>query len=714
MKLISKDLFHQDPRKRRDALAEYVKENYDLDVNLYPHMTETLKDDYDRCRSLALRLIVTLSSKYGDCWVPDPITNKQVRLADDAFAKICRMITDSAVEVRVEAARSISSFKTVSLDYLLVTLDKKMEAAHSGAFVFGLEDERKDVRIAALDSLCQLSKLQPAFAERSLDHIVDMFNDEIEDIRLQAIEALQEIDNIDLRDDQVEVVLSVLDSPSMDIREALHKMLARVNMATNRSLRRCIESVLVNLARYPQDKLSIFRCFQLLGEHHSGLVLTLVTELLAIHPYLKLPEQSLIDDNYIATLILIFNAAPKTPAILDTLESHTLQHQTFLRHTMPNFMPFCEKPKSQAASALFFVSIFDRLAKMLKSDRKHEAKIALMEMSLQDLQGFGLVEPEFRASTEFYRIVIDSILTMSKVISNPEWTGTKQSLELIRRVLDQTFALLRKFHKLNVIQICCIQQLRIQALAIELIAFINSSNASALDLCDNFVEEVRSLEQYLNDEPFLDSMALGLSTGSILEELSSLDQPKPGTVARRIEPLFKNTPTALDQINETLISLIESQNVDNLRRMKVSSATVNNCPDKSDTPNKVTTGLVLALTLDALVENISSIDDVRVRVCYPDKQAHIMVPISQHFRLISQDEYTRTSSYRLYSTVNICHPTWTEASSVDLSLLLDYRDNQATSIDLNQIDQTIANEESQVIELCRPLSLKIQPQSMRW
>lgn len=696
-------------------MADFVKVADALDFSLYPEFSDILNDDYEHCRLLAIKLILTMSSKYADGLVFQRGTAEQIRLEDDAFASICRMITDASIPVRIEAARSISQFKNVSLHYLLATLDKREEVVHSGAFVYGLEDERKDVRMAALESLCQLSRIQPKFAEKSMDHIVDMFNDEIEDIRLKAIECLQEIDNVALRDDQVEIILSALDSPSMDIREALHRMLARVSINSPGALRRCTETVLINLSRYPEDKLSIFNCFKSLGRNHPRFVFLLVNELLAVHPYLKLPEQSIIDDQYIATLILIFNAASETPAILDSLESHTLQHQTYVRHTYPNFMPQNEVVKSQIASALFFVSIFERLGKMLKSDNSQRSKTALMEMSLLDLKSFGLVEPEFRSSTEFYRIVIESILTISsRILCKQNWICSTASLRLIRRVLDQTFGLLRRFHKLSEIQRCCIQQLRVQALAIELVAFINSSNSSALDICDDFMDEVRSLESYLSDEPSLDNVALSSLTSSILVELSTLDQPKPGTVARKLEPLFLKTSLILDQINETLILLIESQNIDDLRRMRISSATFNNGMDRNDALHKFTAGLVMEMTIDATIENITSIDDIRMKVSYPDKLAHIVVPMTSHFRLISSDEHSETLSYRLYTTIHISHSIWTEASSVEVSIILDYRDNQSTSLDLNQIDLAGSNEEGQIIVISSPMSLKILPQNMKW
>lgn len=65
-----------------------------------------------------------------------------------------------------------------------------------------------EVRSAAVKSLCQLSLNNPEFANMSLDFLVDMFNDEIEDVRLKAIDSLRCIsEHIILRDDQLETIL---------------------------------------------------------------------------------------------------------------------------------------------------------------------------------------------------------------------------------------------------------------------------------------------------------------------------------------------------------------------------------------------------------------------------------------------------------------------------------------------------------------------------
>lgn len=69
-----------------------------------------------------------------------------------------------------------------------------------------------EVRIAAVEALCSLALSSPSFAEKCLDFLVDMFNDEIEEVRLQSIHVLRQIStHITLREDQLDTVLAVLE-----------------------------------------------------------------------------------------------------------------------------------------------------------------------------------------------------------------------------------------------------------------------------------------------------------------------------------------------------------------------------------------------------------------------------------------------------------------------------------------------------------------------
>lgn len=68
-----------------------------------------------------------------------------------------------------------------------------------------------EVRNAALDSLCELAVQSESFANKSQDYIIDMFNDEIESVRQNAINSLRKLSHlITLREDQLEIILGVL------------------------------------------------------------------------------------------------------------------------------------------------------------------------------------------------------------------------------------------------------------------------------------------------------------------------------------------------------------------------------------------------------------------------------------------------------------------------------------------------------------------------
>lgn len=95
-------------------------------------------------------------------------------------------------------------------------------------FEMSFPDVRSEVRIAAVEALCKLARSSPSFAEKCLDFLVDMFNDEIEEVRLQSIHVLREIStHITLREDQLDTVLAVLEveSPTICLNPSLFNVL---------------------------------------------------------------------------------------------------------------------------------------------------------------------------------------------------------------------------------------------------------------------------------------------------------------------------------------------------------------------------------------------------------------------------------------------------------------------------------------------------------
>ena len=64
--------------------------------------------------------------------------------------------------------------------------------------------------MAAVDSVCELSLRSRHLASRALEYMVDMFNDEIEDVRVNSIQSVHKIlSKVDLKEEQVPIHIDI-------------------------------------------------------------------------------------------------------------------------------------------------------------------------------------------------------------------------------------------------------------------------------------------------------------------------------------------------------------------------------------------------------------------------------------------------------------------------------------------------------------------------
>lgn len=112
-----------------------------------------------------------------------------------------------------------------------------------GAFISALEDEFMCVRKAAVYSLGKLASTRPGLAATALDHLADMFNDEIEEVRqimkrfkinfvlkvrLDSITALTPLVSRGiLHKEQLETIIKCLDDATPVSRAALRRLLEK-------------------------------------------------------------------------------------------------------------------------------------------------------------------------------------------------------------------------------------------------------------------------------------------------------------------------------------------------------------------------------------------------------------------------------------------------------------------------------------------------------
>jgi hypothetical protein len=310
-----------------------------------------------------------------------------LQLRPAAFVKLCdAAINDGAVDVRAACCRLLGDFADCDTPILMQCFDKKLltsaaeprsgtalqiegdvelaqddrpnveAASAAGAFVHALEDEYAAVRGAAVESITRIALRRPQreLAERATTNLVDAFNDEIEPVRLRAIVgvrcilrgtrtaasgALESDDSLALSEEFVLVALSNLEEASERIRDAIRALLCGVRLETPQCLLAIVQSLLLNIARSPEDTPSVLQCLRRLGRGHPALAEQLVDKLLRIDRRFA-PQEPHIDDLYYACImVLLLNAAVCRPSVLARLPSHCAGHAAYLRLRFGALLP---------------------------------------------------------------------------------------------------------------------------------------------------------------------------------------------------------------------------------------------------------------------------------------------------------------------------------------------------------------------------------------
>ncbi|XP_076846928.1 integrator complex subunit 4 [Brachyhypopomus gauderio] len=772
LSLISDYFSDQDPRVRTAAIKATLQlheRGMKLQQTIYNQACKLLSDDYEQVRSAAVQMVWVLSQLYPESIVPIPSSNEEIRLIDDSFGKICHMVSDGSWVVRVQAAKLLGSMQQVSPHFLEQTLDKKLmsdlrrkRTAHErakelytsgefssgrrwaddapkekvdtsgvnlidsgacGAFVHGLEDEMYEVRTASVEALCTLAQSSPSFAEKCLDFLVDMFNDEIEEVRLQSIHALRQISiNITLREDQLDTVLAVLEDSSRDIREALHELLCYTNVSTKECIQLALLELLKNLTKYPTDRNSVWKCLKFLGARHPTLVLPIVPELLSTHPYFDTPEPDMDDPAYIAVLVLVFNAAKSCPTMPALFSDHTFRHYAYLRDSLSHLVPQLRLPGRKQVAGLgsetsglgssslesaqhFLQESLARVSTLQNLDSPGAQE--LLHFTIRDLQRLGELQTELAGSADFCATYLHCQLLLMKALQEKLWNMAvplclKQNAmasTAAQQILEETYKLEFLYGGLEVRQVATIHNVRLQAKALQLILTARTKRGveTLLVLCEKFLQEVEAFQRlFVTELPHFQD--------SFVEKLLEL---MPRLVACKPLDLVKILQTTLRQSRFIHLKLPE--------QIHRALATIIEPTGESDNPLRFTSGLVVALDIDATLEHVQEPQStVKVQVLYPDGQSHIIHPKPGDFRTPGPGRV------RLITQVYLSHSAWTEPCQIEVRLLLAYSSSSsklaASKPAWSESTEGLPTSENLIegtINLSKPVKVFIMPKPAR-
>ncbi|KYM75326.1 Integrator complex subunit 4 [Atta colombica] len=708
----------QDPRVRAQAfetMAElHSHRGCRLPASFFKEACAALGDDYEIVRRAVLKLIYLLGREYPENIVVGS-DGEDVRMVDCAFSQICSLMGDLSPRVRASAMSLLGTMKSVSRRYIEQALDKKQKVVEAdrpeveeksgscGAFIHGLEDEFLEVRTAAVEALCTLSLEQPSIARISLDFMVDMFNDEIQDVRLRAIESLKKMSSsVTLQEDQLETILGALEDFSGEVREGLHAMLAASHLATTNCLYMCVNRLLDNLSRYPQDRESIRSCLAELGASHPYLTLPLVPQLLGRHPFFDTPEPDVDEPSYASVLVLIFNAALHCPSMHALFTEHASKHYHYLRDTMPHLVP---RLRPALTSSGIKMEDMDNEENRDKRGREFLEKMGigienarpggrvhtqLLETAAIDLDRMAEMDHHMEGAARFTALYIRCLLLLKSVLKECSVSSTTSiSANPVPNANNNIFVLLQHTQKLQRLfsgldenDIILANDMWLKALAIELVRVTKSATGSALPLARYFLSEADALPQ--------DTSKLPPFSRALVLQIPTLADVKPGSLTRLLLPLL-------------LTPVVQGE-----ERLPRPSATTRFCRAHIEEPRgdadaalKFTGGLLLGIPLNAKILNLRDPSTLRIKLRHPDQQVQLLLPRQSDLRM----QQSNQKDYRLRTTVLLSHQVWMEPCNVEISLAL--------LLPSSSICTHPPLDDPCVIDLCKPIKVSIAPKAIK-
>ncbi|CAN6320448.1 unnamed protein product, partial [Urochloa humidicola] len=214
-------------------------------------------------------------------------------LMDLIFQQLSSMARDMCIKVRIEAFGILGKMQRVSEGVLLQSLSKKVIKTDptsgcitngqklpprliipcaAGIFAHGIEDEFYQVRTAACTSLGALAKFSSQYAERALDLLMDMLNDDTEAVRLQTLQALFHMaayGYLSMQEKHMHMFLGLLVDANVLIRNAARKILGLVNLPKLQMFKSAVDGLITGLEKNPEEQ-DIYGILFSIGKNHGS------------------------------------------------------------------------------------------------------------------------------------------------------------------------------------------------------------------------------------------------------------------------------------------------------------------------------------------------------------------------------------------------------------------------------------------------------------
>lgn len=283
----------------------------------------------------------------------------------------------------------------------------------------------------------------------------------------------------------------------------------------------------------------------------------------------------------------------------------------------------------------------------------------LLEFTIRDLQRLGELQSELAGVADFSATYLRCQLLLIKALQEKLWNVAaplylKQSdlaSAAAKQIMEETYKMEFMYSGVENKQVVIIHHMRLQAKALQLI--VTARTARGVDplfgMCEKFLQEVDFFQRcFIADLPHLQDSFVD----RLLDLMPRLMTSKPAEVVKILQAMLRQS---------TFLHLPLPEQIHK------ASATIIEPAGESDNPLRFTSGLVVALDVDATLEHVQDPQNtVKVQVLYPDGQAQMIHPKPADFR------NPGPGRHRLITQVFLSHTAWTEPCQVEVRLLLAY------------------------------------------
>lgn len=251
---------------------------------------------------------------------------------------------------------------------------------------------------------------------------------------------------------------------------------------------------------------------------------------------------------------MIFNAAQKLPPALGLLPEITIKHYSYLRDTMPNLVPALPiggtsteltLTEGSTGSRQFLETILNNIRASYSAPR---ARQALLTAAQDNLDRLATIDPELSGTANYTATFLGAQLLIEQLqscLTMP--TSQTPSKECLNQLMKKCLKLQNLFSSLTPNDLLMVKQISLRASALHLVLIVKDRSQSALAPCQLLLHIATDTNQFLIDNAHMRADAF---TTSILNQISSMNDPKPGRVFREILPIVQAaSPVASPEIN---------------------------------------------------------------------------------------------------------------------------------------------------------------------